>query len=242
MSRAHEEWTDRFTDYLSEELDVTSHEELEMHVAECADCRRVLEELRGVVSRARGLEVLQPTRDLWPGIAAAIRMPVRPQSAGDGVRVIALPTAQVNVATTAARRIAFTPPQLAAAAIILISLSVVTTWWAGPGLGVRVADSPEASAAGAVAMVAAVPAPPDALSEELATLEEILAAARARLDPNTVRVLERNLGVIEQAISDSHEALALDPENEFLTHHLERVYERKIAYLRDATRVLDWAG
>ncbi len=55
-------------------------------------------------------------------------------------------------------------------------------------------------------------------------------------------MLERNLAVIEQAIVDSHRALALDPQNEFLTKHLERVYERKIEYLRDAARVADWAS
>ena len=87
-----------------------------------------------------------------------------------------------------------------------------------------------------------VAVPDDALSDELASLEEVLEGARSSLDPNTVRVIERNLAVIEQAIADSQQALALDPENEFLTEHLERVYERKIEYLRDAARVVAWAG
>ena len=55
-------------------------------------------------------------------------------------------------------------------------------------------------------------------------------------------MLERNLSVIEQAITDSQRALALDPENDFLSEHLERVYERKLTYLRDAARVIEWAG
>jgi hypothetical protein len=55
-------------------------------------------------------------------------------------------------------------------------------------------------------------------------------------------VLERNLGVIEQAIVDSREALALDPGNAFLSEHLERMYRRKLVYLQDAVRVSQWSG
>ena len=253
MTRAHNEWTDRFTDYLADELDAASREALEDHVAECGACRGVLEEVRDVMARARGLEELHPPRDLWPGIAAAIRGPVRPRAEAASARVIALPTSGRARSKAGARTIAFTAPQLAAAAIVLIGMSVMTTWWAGPGLGVRdaersesatrVAEGPAGAGQGsAVTPASDLPTPPDALSEELATLEEVLGAAHSRLDPNTVRVLERNLDVIERAIADSHRALALDPGNEFLTQHLERVYQRKIEYLNDVARVIDWAG
>ena len=56
-----------------------------------------------------------------------------------------------------------------------------------------------------------------------------------------MRVLDRNLGVIQQAIEDSRRALAQDPGNEFLASHLERVYQRKLEYLRDAAQVAEWA-
>lgn len=240
MSTMHRAWTDRLSDYLSDELDGAERSELERHLAECGPCRGVLEELRGVVSRARGLEEVRPERDLWPGIAAAIGSPVRAERDA-GAAVIALPTGRTRTAEPAADRFAFTAPQLAAAAIVLVAASVLTTWWAGPGLGVRAAATTPAADTDAVSLVA-MPAPPEGLSEELATLEQVLDAARERLDANTVRVLERNLAVIEQAIADSRRALALDPENEFLAHHLERVYERKIDYLRDAARVIDLAG
>jgi hypothetical protein len=130
---------------------------------------------------------------------------------------------------------------LAAAAIVLVVSSAVATWWVGPGVG---GDRQVALSvpAGAVTMVADLPTPPSRLVDELATLQQVIDSARTRLDPNTLRVLERNLSVIEHAIADSRQALALDPGNEYLTHHLERVYERKLEYLRDAARVIDWAG
>jgi hypothetical protein len=138
--------------------------------------------------------------------------------------------------------VALTRPQLAAAAIVLVASSAIATWWVGPGVGGERQVALAAPAAGDVTMVAAVPAPPNRLVGELATLQQVIDSARTRLDPNTLRVLERNLGVIEHAIADSRQALALDPGNEYLTHHLERVYERKLEYLRDAARVIDWAG
>ena len=242
MSRQHPEWTDRFSDYLAEELDESARAAVEGHVSECGRCRLVLEELREVVSRARGLEELGLPRDLWPGIAAAIRMPVRALTESAGAQVIALPVAGARRESTGPAHITFTPPQLAAAAIVLIAISALTTWWAGPGLGVRGGIALETSPPPTVAMVADVPAPPERLADDLSALEEIFEAARATLDPNTVRVLQRNLSVIEQAITDSQQALALDPENEFLSQHLDRVYARKLAYLRDAARVMDWAG
>jgi hypothetical protein len=77
------------------------------------------------------------------------------------------------------------------------------------------------------------------MAEELAALEEILRSAEGVLDPNTVRVIERSLGVIEQAIADSREALAQDPGNAFLAEHLERMYRRKLLYLQDAVSLAE---
>jgi hypothetical protein len=83
---------------------------------------------------------------------------------------------------------------------------------------------------------------PNALSAQLRVLEDVLAAARATLDPATVLVLERNLNVVEAAIADSREALAADPGNAFLMEHLERMYRRKLIYMQDAVRVAEWAS
>ncbi len=243
MTYTHREWTDRLSEYMAGELHAEDSRAVEEHLGECGPCRRVLEELRDVVMRAAALEDLQPSRDLWAGIAATIRAPVRADA-----KVIALPTARSNVTEVADTppgrwsRIAFTPPQLAAASIVLIAISAGATWLAGPSLGAGAAPLSVTVPSGAVSMVTQTAGPPEGLAEELSLLEESLVAARAILDPNTVRVLERNLSVIEMAIADSHRALAQDPGNGFLADHLERVYQRKLTYLRDAARVAEWAS
>lgn len=250
MSATHREWTDRLSDYLAGELDAPELEAVENHLAECGSCRRVLEEVRDVIARAGALEELRPPRDLWAGIAATIQAPVR-APAMSGARVIALPSAGAHGSDGPDRsdarggdgtRITLSLPQLAAASIALVTLSAATMWMAGLGLGV---DGEEASVpvpTGAVAMVSDVPELPEGFSAQLSALEEPLAAAFATLDPNTVRILERNLNVVEQAIADSRQALAQDPGNEFLIDHLDRVYQRKLTYMRAAARLAEWTG
>lgn len=243
MNVSHEEWTDRFSDYLARDLEAADSEAVDDHLAECGSCRHVLEELRQVIARAGGVQHPEPPRDLWGGIAAAIQAPVQ-ETWTASAKVIALPTGSIGPSPTAdvrsgiGTRIAFSLPQLAAASIVLIAVSATTTWLAGPGFGVDRADNGTLQPAGVVTFLADVPAPPRGLS----ALEETLAAAFATLDANTVRILERNLNVIEQAIADSHRALAQDPGNEFLADHLDQIYQRKLTYLRDATRLVEWTG
>lgn len=245
--REHHEITERLSDYVDGALSADEHGGVEEHLAGCGACRRVLEELRDVIERAGSLGPIEPPRDLWPGVAATIRAPA---PTGSPTKIIAFPGADARPAPPrqAARSgLTLSRGQLLAASVVLIAASSLATWVAGPGLGVRPsAEGPAAVAAergGAASMASgAAVAPPADLADELAGLEGTLLEARDMLDPNTVRVLERNLGVIEGAIADSRNALAQDPGNEFLAEHLERVYQRKLTYLRDVVRVAEWSG
>lgn len=239
--RDHGVWTDRLSGYIDGDLTAEERVAVEAHLAECGACRRVLEELRAVIAAASGLPERQPERDLWSGIAATIQAPIGRDSADSNV--IALPTAMAEAeATESVDAYRFTPPQLAAASIALIAVSSLVTWAVGPGLGVPAASVEAPASTEAVAFVESRPQAPESMAGELQALEETLAEVAPALDPNTVRVLERNLAVIEQAILDSHRALELDPGNEFLSEHLARVYERKLSYLRDAAQVAEWSS
>ncbi len=251
IANEHTDWTDRLSDFMDGGLASDEHALMERHLAECGECRGVLEELRDVASRAAGLGPVEPSRDLWGGIAAAIEAPVAPTSVG--AQVIELPTAGGRgrvgeggrdhelEAALAPRRFVLSSRQLAAASVALVAATSFLTWSLLPGTPGQVAEGDPVNA-GVIMAASQVPEPPADLAGELASLEAAVVEARSNLDPNTVRVLERNLGIIEQAIEDSRRALAQDPENDFLVEHLHRVYERKIEYLRDATRVAENAG
>lgn len=238
----HPEWTDRMSDYIAGELPAGTAGEMEAHLAECGGCRRTLEELRAVVAEAEALGPMAPPRDLWAGIAATIQAPLVPPHAQ--TKVIAFPgqaAAEARAREERTGRLSFSAPQLAAASIVLIAASSLATWLVGPGFGGGPLGFVDAmGSAGAVVAASDEAAPPE-LADELQALERTLEEARSVLDPNTVRILERNLAVIEQAIADSRLALQQDPENEFLARHLERVYERKLDFLREAARVAEWS-
>jgi hypothetical protein len=243
MNASHSSWTDRLSDYLDGDLTEAEQAALEEHLGACAACREVLEELRAVVSGAHALGDAQPARDLWPGIAEGIGAH---GAVPGGADVIALPTA----ARARPRRtgLFLTVPQLAAASVVLALVSAAATWWVGPGL----ATAPQGSKKGEPAAAASDPAtifpaadlagPPPELAPELRRLEQALSAARGQLEPNTVRILEKNLGVIERAIDESRRALALDPNNRFLQEHLERTWQEKLDYLREAAGIAEWTG
>jgi len=236
MRGYHEEWTDQLSDYMEGELDPVARGRLEAHLSECARCRDVLEELRDVVTRARGAEALEPPTDLWPAVATAIRTG-QTVHAGRDEDVIALPTARTRPVP-----VGLSGPRLTMAAAVLVLISVGSTWWVARA-GVFGSGSPVVEAVGPQGdVLPAAGVIPQDLAAQLGALEGVVEAARATLDPATVEVLERNLRTIQSAIDDSAEALAADPNNAFLMEHLQRMYRRKLTYLQDAVRVAEWAS
>lgn len=230
----HEEWTDKLSDYIEDGLGPVERDRVEEHLSECVHCRDVLAELREVIALAKGAQELAPPADLWPAVAASIRSG-QPVSSDRDEDVIALPTARTSPVP-----VGISGPRLAAAAAVLVAISVGSTWWvatASPGAGAAaVADGVPGAVQPAAGYI------PEDLAAQLGALEDVVQAARATLDPTTVEVLEQNLLTIERAIDDSAEALASDPNNEFLLEHLQRMYRRKLTYLQDAVRVTEWAG
>lgn len=223
MDDRHDWVQDRLSEHLEGSLPAMEEERVQRHLATCEGCRDVRTGLSKVRVLARGLGPIDPPRDLWPGITAARsrRAPARPA------------------------RFSFSVPQLAAAAVVLVTLSASSAWWAmGGGVPTPPASVLEPTTGPvhpATSVRASAPISEESAAE-LDMLEMALVAGRDRLDPNTVHVLERNLLIIERAIEDSYRALSLDPQNEFVRDHLRRTYERKLEYLREASRIVDLAG
>lgn len=220
--------------YLDGDVPAGDDEALKAHLAGCATCRRGLDDLRGLVEAAGALEDRPPARDLWPGIAGAVGRdrgsarvhPIRPRGRMPARRLVQLSLSQ-----------------LAAAAVLLVLLSGGGVWWIGQRADARGPAVIGPSSAVPTARTASVDeSPPEGYAAELERLQRTLDAHRDRLDPNTVRIVEKNLAVIDRAIRESREALAVDPGNAFLESHLDRAYRTKIEYLREATRMAEWSS
>lgn len=237
-------WRARLSEYLDGDLSAADRAGVEAHLDACPDCLRTLGELEAVVARARSLEDRPPGRDLWPGVEAAITAPG--SAAGAGARAGGSdPRARLSGGRFgrgwARRSVRMTLPQLAAAALVVMLVSGGSAWLLGPGLDLGEPAGTTATG-GPVRAVALEAEAPEAVASEVADLERTLLEARDRLDPATVRILEKNLAVIDRAIRESRRALELDPGNPFLERHLDRAWERKVEYLRDAASVLEWSS
>jgi len=207
-----DQWTDRLSEYVDGDLTATERTALDAHLAACGACRQTLGELRRVVARAQALDDRPPAADLWPGIA-------------EHIGVVSL------AARRARRRLSFTVPQLAAAAVVLTFLSAGSVWLA---LRNRPALPPAAPGTTAVMSNVGMSRLDARTAASVAALEQTLARNRDRLDTATVRVIEKNLGIIDRAIRDAQSALAADPANPYLNQHLAQETRRKLELLRQA--------
>jgi tetratricopeptide (TPR) repeat protein len=232
MTTMHEEWTDKLSEYLDDELSPREREAVESHLRGCAECAGVLEDLTRVVERARSLDRRPPRTDLWDGIAA-----------------------RIEAHSAAPRRVSLTLPQLAAAAALLIAVSAGVAWQfadrsttasrsaAGTATTEREASA-ERNASGErshaadrftgadIATVTFADAQYDAAVSDL---EKALQNGRGRLDKTTIAIVEHNLQIIDQAIEQARQALEADPANDYLSGHLVEARRRKLDLLRRAT-------
>jgi anti-sigma factor RsiW len=229
MTNRHE--TARLSDYLDGELSPAERDAVERHLAECEECTSTLEELRAVVSAAGRLPERPPARDLWPGIEA--RLTPRGEAAGHTAAPADGDEAELVVPIRRYRRVVMTVPQLIAAAIALVLFSASGVWLAlggegapGPATVAVTADSPLVTTVAFAGFETA-----------MSSLEAEYRSRRDDLDPETIRVVERNLAIIDQAITEARDALAADPSSGFLSTHLANAMQQKMDLLRQASMI-----
>lgn len=92
--------------------------------------------------------------------------------------------------------------------------------------------------AGPIQMVGSGPVGTDDLSRSVADLERLLGGQPEGLDANTVRILRKNLALIQAAVAESRDALATDPDNAYVRKHLEGAVERQRAFVQQASLLL----
>ncbi|MEE9208704.1 MAG: hypothetical protein V3U67_10125, partial [Gemmatimonadota bacterium] len=190
---------------------------------------------------------------LWPGIASRIDVASDAAVVGDAVVVgDAAVVGDPAVVPLLPRRrespsrFAFTAPQLAAAAVVMVLLGGTLTYVAQQGGAPGSTDGPEAGpmATGPDApnrMPAGLPVFAAATAKyEIAIheLEEGLAAGRSSLAPETVRVIEASLAKIDLAIQEARTALEADPASEYLSRHLTGAMTRKLDVLLQANELV----
>ncbi|HEY7471612.1 MAG TPA: zf-HC2 domain-containing protein [Gemmatimonadota bacterium] len=222
--------TDRLSEFIDDELGAPERDEIEAHLATCAECARLVDDLRAVVTAAMSVGEEPPTWDLWPGIARRL------EARAPGPRVVPIESRR------GPRRFSFSIPQLAAASVAVALVSAAAVWLAIREGGAPFGPSSVAGPTGSSAPVTEVsdaggPAPAGVAVYEaaIADLERLL--DEAGIDPETRKAIDENLAVIDQAIRQTRRALEEDPDNVYLNTHLASTMQRKVDVLQGAARL-----
>jgi len=213
----HESVNARLDDLLDGQLSESTRREVEAHLETCDACRVALATRRELLDEVAALpRRVEPSRELWPDIRSRLEEREARGRAGS-LRALA-----------------------AAAMVALVAgAAALTLWLWADGDPTEASRSADRAGAGddPVALVGdwrSVEREYAGAAEELQqTLEEI----GDELSPETRRIVERNLEVIDAAIAESRAALEGDPANRELARSLRFAWSSKVEMLQYVTRL-----
>ena len=228
-------------EYADGSIGAVERANVDQHVAACAACRQTVEDLREILRATGELELREPPVRAWSRLERAIRM--EREHAAPVARTGSQPGGTVNGRVGAGRYGKYAAA-LAAAAVLVLATVVGLRY--APA---RTAAPPQAAAPGPTGSVAAGDAAQSIESElrqaeahyekAIKGLEVIASSEQSELDPRTAATLQKNLAVIDQAISESRAAVRAQPSNEPAQQSLIDGFKTKIGLLQDTVALIN---
>jgi anti-sigma factor RsiW len=221
----------RFAALVHDRVDATLEpvlqEELEVHLRQCPSCRALEADLKAMKDTAAELPDFTPRAEVWASLSQRLagEIAARPRPRWTGARVA-----------------------LAMAATLVLAVSASVWLLRSP------APAPQASAAPSGAPAAAVIQSKEDLVQDvdehlriadehyvqaIAGLEQVVKGGEGTLDPALAATLQKNLGVIDQAISESREAIKAQPNNQLAQTSLFEALRQKVALLEDTVALIN---
>jgi anti-sigma factor ChrR (cupin superfamily) len=227
-------------EYADGSLGATERAGVEQHLAACAPCRQLVDDLRDILRATGDLEPLDAPVRAWPRLERAIRM-----EREHATRLTDEPQSSNAVTAPAEAGSSRKYATWLAAAAALVLAAVVGMRYTPA----RPADVPATAPAGATASVAAGGAA-ESIETELRQaeahyenaikgLEAIATTEQSELDPRTAATLQKNLAVIDQAISESRAAVRSEPASEPAQQSLIEGFKTKIGLLQDTVALIN---
>ena len=220
MYMSCDDFAARLADHLEGDAPLAVSEAVTAHAAACAACGDLLADLLAIPAQAAALPALQPSRDLWAGIADRIDARVLPLESPRAARAVAV-------------RPTWLRPAAAAAALMIVTAGI-TYQLTKSSLDVapaHVAITPTADAPRAVEVVASTP---DKTTDEraAATTPSPRTVRRVASAPVRAAAVERPVPAAASMARDERVRLAsTDPLRD-----AEPVYDQEIAKLRTIMR------
>jgi anti-sigma factor ChrR (cupin superfamily) len=219
-------------DYVDGALGETERSGVDQHLTGCAACRQTVEDLRDILAATKELELHEPPVRAWSRLERAIKME----------RDHAEPGVAPGPARAGHYRVYAT--WLAAAAALVLATAV----------GLRYAPGRHDEATSNAPVGASVSASPTEAAQSIETelrqaeahyenaikgLEGIANSEQSELDPRTAATLQKNLAVIDQAISESRAAVRSQPASEPAQQSLIEGFKTKIGLLQDTVALIN---
>lgn len=226
--------TDVLVDLVDGRLDGAEQRRVERHLEACAGCRALVDDLRSIRAAAFMLDRHEPKADTWSKLQAAIAAEPAPKG-----RLLEMSASRGNSA--AGRNWAV---WLGAAAALILATVI--------GLMPLLNRAPAVHDDSAVA----APADPDAevtvesvtaefeaaekhYQKAIDDLQTIANKDTGELDPQVASVLQKNLTVIDQAITESRAALKSQPASSNAQNGLFDALRTKVALLQQTVELIN---
>jgi anti-sigma factor RsiW len=206
-----EQFSDRLADYLEGELPPAVRAAMESHADVCASCGSLLADITALRVDAAALPALQPSRDLWAGIAERI-----------DARVLPL---EVPLAKRSIMHRAWVRPAVAAAALVLVTAGITHVL-------TRVSYDPTLTVASAPSRPAVVLDTPAAASAPVPTATEGVITS-TETNRGSDATSERRPAA--RATATSRGVPVINARN-LIRNDAEPVYDQEISKLRQIVR------
>jgi anti-sigma factor RsiW len=208
----------QLNEYADETIAPDDRLAVDRHLRECERCRGLVADLGDIRSTAAALPTLAPPPHAWRRI-------------------------EQQLGTSRARpTMRYWPYSLAAAAALVLAALVSVQ------LGLFTRDAAEQASLGtddpsAAALAESVEAELEQAEQHyqraIAGLEQIARTEQGELDPQTAALLQKNLAVIDQAISESRAALKVEPESQPAQQSLLESFKQKVALLQNTVALIN---
>ena len=207
------------SEYIDGDLDPGREARLDDHLSQCPDCRKVLKDLRTIVSDAQELEELSPPDKTWQKIESRMeaKRPLVTFPASPVRKWYALPSFRFA---------------LAAAAMVLLIVGALTIGPFSPNRAQIIPEIENQDFALAKLEEAEIH-----YQMAIKALGEAAAARQSQLDPQVAEILRTNLEIIDTSISSCREAVLSDPADLDSRNYLLAAYREKAELLQQVVNL-----
>jgi anti-sigma factor ChrR (cupin superfamily) len=229
-------------DYVDGTIGTQGRSSVEQHLSTCPSCRQVVEDLREIACAIGTLELREPTARVWGRIERAIALERDAHRSGENVAPGLQPSDDGRGPVTAGhhRRMGKTTWLALAAALLLVTM-VGLRFMPGRGQAGTPPTTGETTSAGdaAQAIESELRLAETHYEKAIKGLEQIASSDQGALDPKTAATLQKNLAVIDQAISESRAAVRAEPTNEPAQQSLIENFKSKMGLLQDTVALIN---